>query len=227
MLVLGISLLGGTYGYAGHTGRDVKGGGTFRVLAIARDFDSIDPAISYTITSSSLLDPVCARLFNYPDRSGKAGLRLTPEVAEGLPGVSRDGRTYTFTVRKGLRFSNGAPVEANAFARAINRTLNPAMRSPGAQYVDEIVGAENVLAGRATSARGIRAKGRRLTVKLTQPVPDFPARMTMLFFCAVPPLLRRPARARATARARPESLLPREAAAARSTLRRRFHRQSG
>jgi peptide/nickel transport system substrate-binding protein len=63
------------------------------------------------------------------------------------------------------------------------------MKSPGAQYVDSVVGANDVLAGRATAARGIAARGLRLVVKLTHPVPDFPARTTMLFFCAVPPTL--------------------------------------
>jgi peptide/nickel transport system substrate-binding protein len=164
-------------------------GGTFRVVAVARDFDSIDPAISYTLTTGSLLDPACATLFSYPDRPSPAGFRLSPNVAAGFPDVSRDGRTYTFTLRRGLRFSNGAPVRASAFARAFNRTLSPAMKSPGAQYIDSIVGAKDVLAGRAASARGIVAKGLRLVVKLTRPVPDFPARTTMLFFCAVLPTL--------------------------------------
>jgi peptide/nickel transport system substrate-binding protein len=194
-IALGAALLaafaygGASAGKGGDSAEARKSGGTFRVLAIARDFDSIDPAISYTLTSSSLLDPVCARLFYYPDKPGKAGLRLTPEVAAGFPRLSRDGRTYTFTLRKGFRFSNGAPVQASAFARAFNRTLSPAMESHGAQYIDSIVGAKDVLAGRASSARGIVAKGPRLVVKLTQPVPDFPARTTMLFFCAVPPTL--------------------------------------
>ena len=63
------------------------------------------------------------------------------------------------------------------------------MKSPGAQYIDSIVGAKDVLAGRAVAARGITADGLRLVVRLTRPVPDFAARMTMLFFCAVPPTL--------------------------------------
>lgn len=195
-IAIGAALLG-AFAYGGASaekGQDRsaaagESGGTFHVLAVARDFDSIDPAISYTLTSGSLLDPACARLFYYPDRPGKAGFRLTPEVAAGFPRISRDGRTYTFTLRKGVRFSNGAPVQASAFARAFNRTLSPAMKSPGAQYVDSIAGAKDVLAGRATSARGIVAKGLRLVVKFTQPVPDFTARTTMLFFCAVSPTL--------------------------------------
>jgi hypothetical protein len=61
------------------------------------------------------------------------------------------------------------------------------MSSPTAQFLREIVGADAVLAGKASHAAGVVARGHRLTVRLTRPVPDFPARTTML--CAVPPTL--------------------------------------
>ena len=57
------------------------------------------------------------------------GLRLRPELAEAEPVVSRDGKTYTFTIRKDARFSDGKPVTARAFARALERILTPAMES--------------------------------------------------------------------------------------------------
>lgn len=124
---------------------------------------------------------------SYPDKPLPEGLRVVPEVAAGFPRVSRDRRTYTFTLRSGFRFSNGAPVRASAFARAINRTLAPGMNSPAAQYTREIVGAEDVLAGRRPTARGVVARGNTLVVRFTRPVPDFAAQTTMPFFCAVPP----------------------------------------
>jgi peptide/nickel transport system substrate-binding protein len=190
MLVLGAGLIGAALASEKTAGTPhSKSGGTFRITALKRDFDSIDPAISYRPTTGALLDLACARLFNYPDKPPPDGFRIVPEVSAGYPHVSRDGKTYTFTLRSGFRFSDGAPVRASAFARAIDRTLNPAMHSPGAQYVDSIVGANDVLAGRAASARGVIAKGLRLVVKFTRAVPDFPARTTMLFFCAVPPTL--------------------------------------
>ena len=60
------------------------------------------------------------KLYNYPDKAGQAGGLLRPEVASGFA-VSGDGRTYTFTIRKGFRFSDGAPVTARNFAYAIER----------------------------------------------------------------------------------------------------------
>ena len=110
-----------------------------------------------------------------------------PEVAAAYPRPSHDRKTWTFRLRSGFRFSNGAPVRADAFKRAIDRTLAPEITSPALPYTRSVVGAEDVRAGRATSARGVVAQGDTLVVRFTRPVPDFPAWTTMSFFCAVPP----------------------------------------
>jgi peptide/nickel transport system substrate-binding protein len=166
-----------------------KNGGTFRVTTLAGAFGSLDPALAYDPPTWTLLDATCARLFNYPDKPPPQGFRAVPEVAAGYPRITHNGRTFTFKLRSGFRFSNGAPVKASAFARQINRLLNPAMHSPGLQYVQDIVGASNVLAGKRASARGVVAKGLTLVVSFIRAVPDFPAWTTMPFFCAVPPAL--------------------------------------
>ena len=89
--------------------------------------DYVDPALSFTQPGWSLLDATCARLMTYPDKPPPAGFRLQPEVAAGYR-VSNDLKTYTFTLRKGFRFSNGAAVRANAFARAIERLVRSRRR---------------------------------------------------------------------------------------------------
>jgi peptide/nickel transport system substrate-binding protein len=160
-------------------------GGTLRVVFPSTEFDSIDPALSYSVPSGVLLETTCARLMTYSDK----GLRLVPEVAAAHPRVSPDQRTYTFTVRPGFRFNDGTPVRASAFARAIERTLARGVQSPGAQYTSDVVGAKAFRAGRAASLAGVTARGDRLVVRFTRPVPDFAVRTTMLFFCAVPPTL--------------------------------------
>ena len=187
-LAVGASVLAAG-GLAIQRGPATKNGGTFRISFLAVDFDSTDPAIAYATASWALLNTTCANLFNYPDKPPPRGLQAQPEVAAGYPHVSHDGKTFTFTLRTGFHFSNGAPLTATAFARAINRVLTPAMRSPGAQYVKDIVGADDVLAGKAASARGISVHGNRLVIRFERAVPDFPARTAMPFFCAVPPTL--------------------------------------
>ncbi len=165
-------------------------GGIFRVsLNAVSGIDYLDPALASSPPGWALLDTTCARLMAYPDKPAPGGFRLQPEVAAGFPEVSDDGRTYTFKLRSGFRFSDGTPVRATAFARAINRTLAPEMNSPGVQYARDIVGAGRVLQGKTAAASGVVARGNRLVVRLTRPAPDFPHRTASTFFCAVPPSL--------------------------------------
>jgi len=167
----------------------VRSGGTFRVASAAGDLDYMDPALSYEVTAWGLLDAACAKLMTYPDKSAPAGLRIIPEVAARPPAISDDAKTFTFTLRTGFRFSDGTPVRASAFAHEINRILMLGPGSQGWQFVEDIVGADAVRDGKATRAKGVTATGNRLVVRLTAPDPDFAARTTMPFFCAVPPNL--------------------------------------
>jgi peptide/nickel transport system substrate-binding protein len=114
-----------------------------------------------------------------------------PEVARSLPEVSRDGLRYRFTIRRGYRFSppSNAPVTAAAFKRAIERSADPVWHDTGAPpfYFTDIVGAAAFRARRARHLSGVTAVGNRLTIRLSRPAPDLPLRLSMSFFCAVPP----------------------------------------
>jgi YVTN family beta-propeller protein len=152
------------------------------------DVDSMDPALAYIPPSVRLLYATCAKLLNYPDSAGPAALQLVPEVAESLPTRSADGKTYTFTIRDGFRFSppSNEPVTAQTFKDTIERTLNPRMKSPVAGGFDDIVGARAYMAGKVAHIAGLTVRGNTLTVRLTAPAPNLPARLAQSFFCAVP-----------------------------------------
>jgi peptide/nickel transport system substrate-binding protein len=164
----------------------IREGGTLRVNVSASAILSLDPAIDYTTSGYAVFRATCANLVTFSDTSGSASATLVPEVASGLPQVSNGGRTYTFSIRPGFEFETGEAVTAQNFAWALNRDLAPAMQSPAAGFIGDVVGAAAVLRGSATSASGIAASGDTLRVTLVRPAPDFPARMAMSFFCAVP-----------------------------------------
>jgi peptide/nickel transport system substrate-binding protein len=188
VLAVGFQMIGVERAALGSTAAARLDGGIFRVsLNAFSGIDYMDPALASSPPGWALLDTTCARLLAYPDKAPPAGFRLEPEVAVRAPTVSQDGKTYTFELRRGFRFSDGAPVRATAFARAINRVLAPEMHSPGVQYVREIVGAGRVLAGKSSTASGVVARGNTLIVRMTRPAPDFPSRMASTYFCAVPP----------------------------------------
>jgi peptide/nickel transport system substrate-binding protein len=160
-------------------------GGTLRVDQRS-DFDFIDPALAYFSHSWQVEYATTCKLLNFPDKEASAGgTRIVPEVARSLPAVSKDGKTYTFTIRSGFKFADGSPVTAANFAYAINRDLQPKMSSPATTFVEDVVGAKAVLDGKASTASGVKASGNKLTIRLTKVAPDFLARITMPFFSAV------------------------------------------
>jgi peptide/nickel transport system substrate-binding protein len=184
MLAVAGGLLAAGQPDAGGASEQIRKGGIFRISFQGLDY--IDPALSASI-GGFLLDTTCARLMAYPDKPPPEGLRLVPEVAAGPPRISRDGKTYTFKLRSGFRFSDGTAVRASAFARAIYRTLAQGVRSPGVQHTGDIVGAADVQAGKATSVAGVFARGNTLRIQFRRPVFDFVVKSTSL--CAVPPTL--------------------------------------
>jgi peptide/nickel transport system substrate-binding protein len=161
--------------------------GTLRITSF-RDVDYMDPALAYSPLSLQLLYASCAQLVNYSDKAGAAGSQLAPEVAQALPTRSRDGRTYTFTIRPGFRFSppSNQPVTAQTFKDSIERTLNPAMHSVFTQYLGNVVGARSYMAGKASHISGILARADKLTIRLNAPAPDFLSQIALTGFCAVP-----------------------------------------
>jgi YVTN family beta-propeller protein len=159
-------------------------GGTARLRV--ESIDSVDPALAGSFWSIQLLAATCAYPLNYRDKPAPAGTKLIPEVAESLPTRSANGRSYTFTIRKGIRFSSGEPVTAQTYKNAIERTLSPVMKSFAWSYLREIVGVRAYRSGRAAHISGVVAQGNRLTLHLSAPVPDLPSRLALTYFCAVP-----------------------------------------
>ena len=155
-------------------------GGVARVL-LSLDPGPADPALD---TDYQRVIATCGSLYTV----GEDGA-VREELASGEPVVSPDGRTYTFRVRSGFRFSppSNEPVTAAAFERAIERALSPQLGSFGGSLIQDIVGAPDVAAGRSRSVAGVTARGDTLTVRLDAPAPDLPARLSANYFCPVPP----------------------------------------
>src|SRR5262245_2213769 len=169
-----------------------KKGGTLRVAISEGDFEHTDPGIAYDTTSWSMMYAANMNLVNYPEKPGAEGSKLYPEAAEAFPTVSKDGKTYTFRVRKGLKLSNGKPVTAASFKRALERNLSPKMGSPlGVNvHMDKLIqGGTAFLDGKTQTISGVKAAGQVLTVRLTKADPTFVSILAMQWYAAVDPAL--------------------------------------
>jgi peptide/nickel transport system substrate-binding protein len=163
-------------------------GGTFRVVEPGL-LSTIDPALISYPPEYVVLRATCGALVAFPEKPLPEGLQVEPELAEKLPSVSRNGKTYTFTIRRDARFSDGKPVTARDFVHALERILNPVMKSPNTPSFENIVGARAMLDGKATRLAGAVARGRTLVLKLTKPAADFVVQLSSSAACAVPQTL--------------------------------------
>jgi len=184
MLAVGTDLLAA----AGFAGPAQKKGGTLRI-GRPRDVTSVDPALAYDFDSWWIENATCAKLYNYPDKPAPEGAIVVTEVAKSFPQVSKDGKTQTIELRRTYRFHTGQRITAANFVAAFNRDANPKLQSPAASYgyLNGIVGADDVIAGKAKTVSGVRAIGRyKLQIRTTRPLPDLVSRLTMPFFCPIP-----------------------------------------
>ena len=196
-LTAGIALLGaagcggssnGSSGGSTPTGGVVAhvNGGTLKMAAHG-DIDFIDPALAYYQTSWQVEYATCVKLLNYPDVSGDAGKVLTPEAASALPTVSKDGKTYTFTVPSGkFKFNTGEAVTAATFQHALERDLSPKQASYfGATFLSDVLGA-STYKGLPAHVSGIKVTGDKLAITLTQKDAGFLSKVATPFACAIP-----------------------------------------
>jgi peptide/nickel transport system substrate-binding protein len=150
--------------------------------------DFLDPALAYTQEGWQTLWTVYTPLLTYKHAEGAEGATVVPGLAEAMPDISADGRTYELKLRSGLRYSDGSAVKASDFEHTIKRVLN--LESGGSSFYLGIVGAKKYVKGAKASAdiSGIVTDDRTgaITIKLEKPDGRFPYILTMDFAGLVP-----------------------------------------
>jgi ABC-type transport system substrate-binding protein len=146
------------------------------------DLKTLDPAHISDAADVQLLLQLYAGLTRL-DENGEP----YPSLAESWE-VSDDGRTYTFTLRDGLRFSDGSPLGAEDVRRSWLRILDSATGTTAPDVLSVIRGAPERLGGGPEDAVGIRAPdATTLVVELRHPAGYFPAIAATPTAFVVPP----------------------------------------
>jgi DNA-binding SARP family transcriptional activator/ABC-type transport system substrate-binding protein len=153
--------------------------------------DPTDPAVASEPVALEIERATRAGLLNHPGGSVPTGAGLRPELAASMPTLSEDRRTYTFRVRRGLRFSppSNASLTADVIRDSVERALSPKLGSvrPGARFLRDLVGVRAYERGMREHVSGVRVHGDTISFTLRAPSPDFLERISLPFFSPVPP----------------------------------------
>ncbi len=109
---------------------------------------SLDPSIDFTTQGGEVHWLTYLGPYSFAHASGTAGTQIIPSVAQALPTVSDGGKTYTFTIRSGLKYSDGTPVKASDLTFAIERDLKLGW-SAASFLTTTIAGASDYAKGKA------------------------------------------------------------------------------
>jgi peptide/nickel transport system substrate-binding protein len=161
-------------------------GGTITVLS-AGDVDLIDPGQMYLQFSYQIGYSTQRPLLAYKPDS----VETTPDLAASMPEVSKDGKTVTVKLRRGVRFS--PPVNREVTSADVKYAIERGFASSVANgyvttYFDDLVGAPKGTTSGVPDIPGIRTPDRHTIVfKLMRPSGVFQGALGMLITAPVPP----------------------------------------
>lgn len=146
--------------------------------ALTLALGSTDPALDPALVRDASTNFLVHQLFRGLVRLD-AQLNVVPDLAEQIV-VSTDGRTYTFTLRPNAVFHDGKAIDAAAVKYSLERATDPALAGgrgsqlPGATYLNDILGAQDKLTGKAKDLPGVRViDPRTVEIRLDAPKSSF------------------------------------------------------
>jgi peptide/nickel transport system substrate-binding protein len=120
---------------AGASAQPVKEGGTLVIGLTAGEPDVLDPTLARTFSGREVFLAFCEKLY---DLNSKA--QIVPQLASALPKLSKDQLTMTIPLRKGIKFNDGTPFNADAVVTTLKRdqTLKGSTRASEISPIDSV-----------------------------------------------------------------------------------------
>jgi peptide/nickel transport system substrate-binding protein len=147
-----------------------KNGGTITIDSGTPPL-SADPGLDFTTQGNELESVVDTPLLTFQRGvEGAGGSKIIPGLATGLPSATNGGKTYVFTLRPNLHYSNGTPIKASDVITALERDLKIPWQA--ASFISGYVkGADAYAKGKAKTISGVTADDTKgtLTVHLVAP----------------------------------------------------------
>ena len=115
-----------------------KKGGTLR-MAITEKWDSTDPGDTYYGLSWNLVRNYVRPLMVFKSAPGKEGAEVVPDLAEAAGVPSNDAKTWTYKIRKGVKFEDGTEVKAKDVKYAVARSMDKTTLPNGPTYFNDFL----------------------------------------------------------------------------------------
>src|SRR3954465_12415253 len=153
---LSLSACGGSSGNSGGNGGGGSGTGTANAavskvfnpsthkggvvrVANSGDWDTLDPGETYYGYSWNFARLYGRSLVMFKSAPGSASNELVPDLATSLGKASDGGKTWTYTLRKGVKFEDGTPVTSKDVAYAVARSIDKETFPNGPAYFDAML----------------------------------------------------------------------------------------
>lgn len=169
-------------------------------LSLENAVESFDPALAYSDDALSVMAQVLEPLYQY--HYLKRPYEVIPLVAEGLPEISRDGKTYVIRLKSGI-FYHGHPafrgkvreLDSHDLVMALKRIAYKPLNSPfrsffsgtilGFHEFGEEVGSDWTQL-KSTQFKGVKAEGSKITLQLTRQEPNLIYYLAMAALSPIP-----------------------------------------
>lgn len=152
------------------TSSDSDNGGT-KVVKFAAQFPDMDSLDVHKYTTTDVIIParnICETLLTYDEN-----YNLIPVLLEEMP-TTDDGITYNFKLKKGIKFHDGTELTSKDVEFTLNRIFNPETQDLNTWLCDMILGAKDMLEGKAETLAGFKATDDyNFTITLEMPYAPF------------------------------------------------------
>jgi len=168
---------------------DAAKGGTFTVLTNQVP-STLDPTQAYYVDSTAILsDLVLRSLTQYAYDAKTNDMQLIPDMATDLGRPSQDNKSWTFTLRDGLKYEDGTPVKAEDVAYAVKRSFAIAELPDGPTYQTTFFLDGDKYKGPFKDKgayKGVEVNGNDITIKMRRPFTDMDYYASFPAFTAIP-----------------------------------------
>ena len=163
-------------------------GGTLHLLATGAG-GTLDPQVNYTLQYWQLYQATYDGLVAFEKVSGEDSFNVVPDLATKMPTVTNGGKTYTFTLRSGIKFSNGQTVTVKDVQASFQRLFKVSNPNAGSWYNDIVGGPACVTTPKTCTLTGgvsVNAATSSIVINLIAPDSEFLDQLAVPFGSILP-----------------------------------------